>query len=223
MMTIGFKSSEWKSMLKEGIKSLDLNLRTRNIDDFAEYASELIQANRSVNLTRVTSPEEVAEVLILDSLVPGKYIAHNAKVMDLGSGAGLPGIPLKIGYPDLRLILADSKRKKVNFLNYIIRHLNLENIQALHTRAEEMVGSRFDVVISRAVSSLKNLAQLALPLLNSGGVLIAMKGRGYQDEIYEFEKDFAVQFPEKLIRVDCKDYCLPRSGINRTLLLVSSA
>ena len=134
MMQIG--SKKWRDLLYEGAKQLDIQIDKRNIDKFATYALELLKWNQKTNLTAITDPVEVAVKHFLDSIVPVKIIPHQASLLDIGSGGGFPGIPLKISLPHLSVTLIDASRKKVSFLKHIIRILELGNIKALHIRSE---------------------------------------------------------------------------------------
>ena len=153
MMQIG--SKKWQNLIYEGAKNLDIQIDKRKIEKFAIHALELMKWNQKTNLTAITDPFEVAIKHFLDSIVPVKIIPSNASLLDIGSGGGFPGIPLKIILPSLSVTLIDASRKKVSFLKHIIRILELKNIDALHIRAEEFanepgVAKKFDVIISRA-------------------------------------------------------------------------
>jgi 16S rRNA (guanine527-N7)-methyltransferase len=186
MMQIG--SKKWQNLIYEGAKNLDIQIDKRKIEKFAIHAVELMKWNQKTNLTAITDPFEVAVKHFLDSIVPVKIIPSNASLLDIGSGGGFPGIPLKISLPSLSVTLIDASRKKVSFLKHIIRILELKNIDALHIRAEEFankpgIAKTFDVIISRALSSMTSFALTALPFLKKEGVIIAMKGNVSGDDI----------------------------------------
>lgn len=179
MMQIG--SSKWQNLIYEGAKNLDIQIDKRKIEKFAIHALELMKWNQKTNLTAITDPFEVAVKHFLDSIVPVKIIPSTASLLDIGSGGGFPGIPLKISLPSLSVTLIDASRKKVSFLKHIIRILELKNIDVLHIRAEEFankqgVEKKFNVIISRALSSMTTFALTALPFLKKEGVIIAMRG-----------------------------------------------
>jgi 16S rRNA (guanine527-N7)-methyltransferase len=185
-MQIG--SKKWQNIIYEGAKHLDIQIDKRKIDQFAVHAMELMKWNQKINLTAITDPFDIAVKHVLDSIAPVKIIPSHASLLDIGSGGGFPGIPLKISLPSLSVTLIDASRKKVNFLKHIIRTLELENINALHVRAakfarEPDIAKSFDVVISRALSSMTSFAWTAIPFLNNEGVIIAMRGNVSDNDI----------------------------------------
>ena len=186
MMQIG--SKKWQNLIYEGAKNLDIHIDKQKIEKFAIHALELMKWNQKTNLTAIIDPFEVAVKHFLDSIVPVQIIPPNASLLDIGSGGGFPGIPLKISLPSLSVTLIDASRKKVSFLKHIIRILELKNIDALHIRAEEFankpgVEKKYDVIISRAFSSMTTFAMTALPFLKKEGVIIAMRGNVSGDDI----------------------------------------
>lgn len=175
--------------LISGAERLGLFLNPEQVDRFQLYYEELIRWNRRVNLTAIVDYEEVQLKHFLDSLTVALVLEGiPARVLDIGSGAGLPGVPFKILYPDVGLTLVDSVHKKAAFLNHLVERLGLEGVEVLAQRAEllareESYREGFEVVLSRGVARLTTLAELALPFCTLGGTFIAMKKGEIDDEV----------------------------------------
>ena len=149
------------------------------------YTDYLLEVNSHTNLTTITNPEEIEVKHFKDSLTVLDYIKEGDRVLDLGAGAGFPGIPLRIE-KDFDLTLIDSVNKKVNFMNETIEKLGLSKARAIHTRAEDFAKDNregFDVVVSRAVANMSTLSELCLPLVKVGGIFIALKGPKADEEV----------------------------------------
>ena len=185
-------------LLEEGAATLGIQLDNAQIDQFLRYYLELVDWNSWVNLTRVTGREEVQVRHFLDSLAvsavlsPG-LLGSGERVLDLGSGAGLPGVPLKIAFPGLRMTLMDATAKKTAFLAHVTQQLGLRDIQICTGRAEELAhnpGLResFGVVVSRAVAKLPVLAELALAFCRVEGTVVAQKGASVYDEVRQAQR-----------------------------------
>ena len=227
MMQIG--SKKWQNLIYEGAKNLDIQIDDRKIEKFAIHAIELMKWNQKINLTAITDPLEVAVKHFIDSIIPVKNIPSNASLLDIGSGGGFPGIPLKIILPSLSVTLIDASRKKVSFLKHIIRTLELENIDALHIRAEEFankpgIGKTFDVIISRALSSMTNFVLTALPFLKKEGVIIAMRGHVSGNDIQSLRssvnKRHAMLLDQdtEAFELSVKRYSLPYLKSDRSMI-----
>jgi 16S rRNA (guanine527-N7)-methyltransferase len=227
MMQIG--SKKWQNLIYEGAKNLDIQIDKRKIEKFAIHALELMKWNQKTNLTAITDPFEVAVKHFLDSIVPVKIIPSNASLLDIGSGGGFPGIPLKIILPSLSVTLIDASRKKVSFLKHIIRILELKNIDALQIRAEEFankpgVAKKFNVIISRAFSSMTTFALTALPFLKKEGAIIAMRGNVSDDDIQlllsSLNKRHAMLMDEdtEAFELSVKRYSLPYLKSDRSMV-----
>lgn len=185
MMQVG--SREWRNLIAQGAESLGIRVDAFQMDQFSVHAEQLLAWTRKCNLTAITDPEEIAVKHFVDSLAPAAWIDPAESLLDIGSGGGFPGIPLKILMPDLNLTLIDASRKKVSFLNHLIRVLKLDAARAVHVRAEDLAPNKpaecFDTIVSRALGPLNEFVQMALPLLKPEGVMIAMKGRIDSNEI----------------------------------------
>lgn len=149
------------------------------------YKDYLLEVNSHTNLTSITNPEEIKIKHFEDSLSVLDYIKEGSKVLDIGAGAGFPGIPLRIE-KDFDLTLIDSVNKKVNFMNEVIKKLELSNARAIHTRAEDFAKEEresYDVVVSRAVANMSTLSEYCIPYLKVGGIFIALKGPRADEEL----------------------------------------
>ena len=182
--------------LKKGADDGGLSLSEKQLELFFMFAKELLKANEETNLTRITRPEEVVEKHFLDSLTPlfDCDFCEGARVIDIGSGAGFPGIPIKIARPDLDILMVDSGGKKVGFVNSVIEGLGLDGICCIQARAEELALTKkdfregFDIALSRAVAALPALCELCLPFVRVGGQFIALKGQNGEAELKEAQK-----------------------------------
>lgn len=173
-------------IVEQEAKSMQLSLSAHEIHSFEVYAAELKKWNSKVNLTAITKDKEIAIKHFVDSLTLAPYIKAGDRLLDIGSGAGLPIIPLKIIRPEIPMVSVDAVAKKIHFQRHIIRTLNLHNIEALHARIEELHkthSNSFTIITSRAFTRLDRFVSLAAPLLAENGVLIAMKGDQADDEI----------------------------------------
>jgi 16S rRNA (guanine527-N7)-methyltransferase len=180
--------------LKSGAEKLGIHLTPQQIEQFETYYRELIDWNKRINLTRITDYEEVQLKHFLDSLTVANVCnLNNQNVIDIGTGAGLPGIALKIAFPDFTLALLEATIKKTKFLEYIIDKLGLNDISIIADRAETAAHNVkyreiFDVVISRAVASLPALVELTLPFCKIGGTCIYLKKGDIEEEVKQANK-----------------------------------
>ncbi|MEE9495926.1 MAG: 16S rRNA (guanine(527)-N(7))-methyltransferase RsmG [Desulfobacterales bacterium] len=218
-MEIG--SREWQNFIIDGARKLGVEIDAGITAQFSVHASELIKWNRKLNLTSITHPKDLAVKHFLDSLAPAHFIPDNARMLDIGSGGGFPGIPLKILNPSLRVMLIDGTRKKVNFLKHALRTLKLESIEAHQIRAENLredpgYANSFDIIISRALSSLQLFVEMALPLLAKQGTIMAMKGEVNQKELDAVNLDSL----EDRYYLEVKNYKLPSIEAVRSIVII---
>ena len=184
---------EFKKIMIFYGEKIDIKFTEEQLNQFYKYMNLLLEWNEKINLTAITDPNEVILKHFIDSLTINKYIKENSTLADVGTGAGFPGIPLKILRPDLKITLVDSLNKRINFLNEVCIALDLKNIELIHSRAEDLAKNKsyrenFDKSVSRAVANLTTLAEYDLPFIKKGGQMIAMKGFEIDEELQNAEK-----------------------------------
>ena len=179
---------EFSNKIKESFEKIDILLNEEQINQYYKYMNLLIEWNEKVNLTAIIEPNDIILKHFVDSATILKYIKDNENIVDVGTGAGFPGIPIKIANNTLDIILLDSLNKRINFLNEVIQENNLEKIQTVHSRVEDFGNNtkyreKFEVATSRAVANLSVLAEYMLPLVKVGGRCICMKGSEIEEEL----------------------------------------
>lgn len=178
-----------KVLFLNGLRTLDINLEEAQLVQFFEYYELMIKWNKVMNLTAITNIEDVVQKHFLDSLSIVKVFRPSHEiVLDMGTGAGFPGIPMKIAFPEIKVVLIDSLKKRINFLQEVIDSLGLKNITAIHGRAEDYghdvkYRERFDICVSRAVAKLPTLSEYCLPYVKLGGYFISYKSGQIDDEL----------------------------------------
>ena len=174
----------------EEAKKINITFTEKQLEQFRIYYEMLVEKNKVMNLTGITEWDEVLEKHFLDSisLIRVVDLSQNISVLDMGTGAGFPGIPLKIAFPNLQITLADSLNKRVLFLQEVIDSLKLEGIEAIHGRAEDLARDKkyreqYDLVVSRAVANLSTLSEYCLPFVKIGGQFISYKSGDIEEEV----------------------------------------
>lgn len=204
-------------------KKLHINLNDIKCKQMIQYYKLLIEWNEKINLTSITDYKDVVVKHFIDSLSIVNSMDMNGEysLIDIGTGAGFPGIPLKIVFPMLDVVLVDSLDKRVKFLNIVIKELGLKNIKAVHARAEEFGHSNyretFDICVTRAVANLAVISEYCLPLVSVGGYFVAYKSADIKDEI--FDSEIAIEELGGAIE-DVDIFTLPDSDIERSLIRI---
>lgn len=209
--------------LKADTNKLNIDLTDIQAENFYTYMNLLLEWNQKINLTAITEPEEIIKKHFIDSLTIKKYIKDNSYVIDVGTGAGFPGIPLNIISSSSEIVLLDALNKRLNFLNEVIKQANLENIKTVHFRAEEAGKNReyrekFDIAASRAVAPLNILVEYLLPFVKIGGKCICMKGSNIEEEL-ENSKNAISILGGKIENIE--SFTLPGTDIARNVMVIS--
>ncbi len=206
---------------KQEVERLGISVEDQQMELLEKFYQLLIETNKTMNLTRIVDKKEVYLKHFYDSLTIVKIFDLNKSntLLDIGSGAGFPGIVLKIFFPHLKITLIDALQKRINYLNKVIEALSLENISAEHLRAEELIRQQktFDVVTARAVAALPKLLTWAMPLVSSQGAFIAMKGKIEEELVaaQDLMKKNQYVIERKIT------FLLPKEESKRTLLLIT--
>ena len=201
------------------LKELNIEVTEDKLDLLEKYYNLLIETNKTTNLTRITEKDEVYLKHFYDSLTITKEIDLNKveKLCDVGTGAGFPGIVLKIFFPHLNIVLIDAREKKIKFLQEVIKELGLKDIEALHIRAEEY-HEKFDIVTARAVANIEKLLDYTMHLLNKNGKLVAMKG----DIDQELPKEVEERINKKYKITKINKFVLPKENSKRALVIIEN-
>lgn len=209
--------------IKEEFAKINVDLTDTQTEQFLKYYELLIEWNEKMNLTAITDFDEVVVKHFLDSAYGAQVYEFSAvdKVLDLGTGAGFPGIPLKILYPEVEIVLMDSLQKRIRFLEEVISQLGLKKITAVHGRAEEMARNeayreQFTVCTSRAVANTSTLLEYCIPFVKVGGYFLAYKSGKFKEEIKDAKKALYLLQTEI---VEEKDFFLADTDMERTLVL----
>lgn len=214
---------EKEEFFNEMQKKLTIKLSVEQLEKFYSYMSLLLEWNEKMNLTAITEPNEIILKHFIDSLTILNEINNNSKVVDVGTGAGFPGIPLSIANESLKITLVDSLNKRLIFLQEVIDKLELKNIEIVHSRAEDFGQNKkyresFDIATSRAVANLSTLSEYLIPLVKINGKCICMKASDVEEEINQAKNAINVLGGtiEKI-----EEFKLPESDIGRTIIIIN--
>ena len=211
---------EFSNDLIEKANSIGVEISQKQAEQFYTYMELLLEWNEKMNLTAITDPEEVILKHFIDSLTIIPYLKEADTVLDIGTGAGFPGIPLKILEENKKFTLLDSLNKRIIFLQTVITELELKNIQAIHGRSEEFVSKEretYDIVTSRAVARLNVLLEYMLPFVKVGGRCICMKSFEIEEELKEAKKAIEILGGE-IEKID--EITLPNTDIKRKIVVI---
>ena len=209
-------------IFKEKLSKKCPELTVEMQQQFEDYMKLLLEWNEKINLTAITEEDEIILKHFVDSLTISKYIKEGNSIVDIGTGAGFPGIPLKIARKDLKVTLVDSLNKRILFLNEVIEKLGLVDIETLHFRAEEFGQNKkyresFDIATSRAVANLSTLVEYLLPLVKVGGICVCMKGSEIKEELENSKKAIEILGGEV---EQVEEFYLPGTDIKRSIVIV---
>lgn len=213
---------EFTKKMKEYANKIDILLQEKQIDQLYDFMALLLAWNEKMNLTAIVEPEEIILKHFIDSMTIAKYLEKNKKLIDVGTGAGFPGIPIKIIREDIEITLLDSLNKRILFLKEVIEKLQLTNIKAIHSRVEDLGKNKqyresFDYATSRAVANLSTLAEYLIPLVKIQGRCISMKGPNIEEEVQQSEKVILL-LGGRIETIDTLH--LPNSDINRNIVVI---
>ena len=216
------RKEEFINKMKENEKYFNFHFSVEQLEQFFAYMNLLIEWNEKMNLTAIVEPNEIILKHFIDSITILKEIDNNSKIIDVGTGAGFPGVPLSIMNPTLKITLADSLNKRLIFLQEVVNQLGLKNIEIIHARAEELGKNKkyrenFDAATSRAVANLSTLSEYLIPLVKVGGKIISMKAGGAQEEIEAAKKAIKILGGEI---EGIEEFKLPQTEIERTIILI---
>lgn len=213
---------DFKNKMKDLSHKINVNIEENDYEKFYIYMKLLLEWNEKINLTAITEKDDIILKHFIDSMTVLKYINENEKIVDVGTGAGFPGVPISILNQNIEITLLDSLNKRILFLEDVVEKLNLKNVNMVHCRAEDFGKNKiyresYDISISRAVANLATLSEYLLPLVKVGGKCICMKGANIKDEL-ENAKFAIEQFGGKISKVD--NLFLPDSDMERNIVII---
>lgn len=215
-------NDDFKNKMKELSKIINIEITDEQLLSYFTYMNLLLEWNEKVNLTAITEVNEVILKHFIDSMTVLKFLEESKDIIDVGTGAGFPGIPIAIMNPNKRITLLDSLNKRINFLNEVCNELKIDNIKTIHGRAEDFgqnkdYREKYDIAISRAVANMTTLSEYLIPFIKLGGRCICMKGNEIEEEL-EQAKYVIKLLGGKIERVE--KFNLPNSDIERNIVII---
>ncbi|MCR4740562.1 MAG: 16S rRNA (guanine(527)-N(7))-methyltransferase RsmG [Lachnospiraceae bacterium] len=216
--------TDFDEHLKRSLSQLNIAVTEGQLSKFYRYYELLTEWNAFMNLTAITGQDDVIDKHFADSILLSRYTDLNAveSVIDIGTGAGFPSVPLKIIFPHIKLTLVDSLNKRIRFLDTLISSLELRDVSTIHSRAETLAGNneyreRYDLCVSRAVANLSSLSELCLPFVRCGGYFISYKGNDADEEIKNAGRAINILggIPERIEKTE-----IPYTDISRTFVII---
>lgn len=211
-----------KQLLKDLAKKINIELTEEQINKFEKYQDLLLEWNEKINLTAITEENDIIIKHFVDSLTISKYFKDNNKIIDVGTGAGFPGIPLKIANETLKVTLLDSLNKRIVYLNDVVEKLDLSDVETIHGRAEELSRNakyreQYDAVTARAVANLKTLSEYCIPFVKLNGYFVCMKGSNIDEELENAKAhigDLGCKIEEIV------EFVLPETDMKRNIIIM---
>lgn len=214
--------NNFKELMRKNLTELNIELSDLQIKQFYEYMNILLEWNKVMNLTGITDPEEIITKHFIDSLTILNNINRYDKIIDVGTGAGFPGIPIKIAFPETKIVLLDSLNKRINFLNEVIKKLDLEKIETIHGRAEDYgkdnnYREKYAVAVARAVAPLNILLEYLMPFVEKGGKCLCMKASNLEEEMNKAKNAINILGGEL---INTQDFFIPNTDMKRRIIEV---
>ena len=215
-------NNDFRNKMIELSSKINVDITEEQIEKHFEYMNLLLEWNEKINLTAITAQEDVVLKHFIDSMTVLKYIEKDNRIIDVGTGAGFPGIPIAMMRRDAHVTLLDSLNKRINFLNEVCKQVDIENTNTIHGRAEDMAHNKkmresYDIAASRAVSNLTTLVEYLLPFVKVGGKCICMKGPDIEEELNNAK--FAIkELGGEIEKVE--NFLLPASDIERNIIII---
>lgn len=224
MLKVG--SEKWCDIILQATQRLGISVTAAQCRLFGQHALELLRFNRKTNLTAITDPLEVAIKHFVDSVVATAHVQPDARIVDIGSGGGFPGLPMKVLLPELDLTLIEAARRKASFLGHVTRMLGFTGVSVHHGRVPNLDPSHifsraYDAVVCRAVAETDEILQLAAPMLAPAGKMVLLKGPGYLSELHSWRQEGDDDFRRENWRCHVHHYRLDRYHWQRSVLTVS--